>query len=134
MGDPILRRTISISHSGGNFTCKRIESFKPDHDISAEVAKAIEGPIGYHFDDKGGSITLSVFAETGRPEVDYESLMVSKEQFLFTTQHVDGAGNANGRRLQYRNVIVEKVGAPTENNGKHMIEVNCKFLGFRIIR
>ena len=129
MGDPIQKRTISISYSGGNHTLKRVESFKPDHDASAEVAKAIEGPIGYHFDDKGGSITLSVFAETGTPEVNYYRLFETHEQFLFTMQDFP-----SGQRVQLRNVVVEKVGAPTENNGKHMLEVSCKFLGFRVLR
>lgn len=133
MGDPIQKREISISYSGGNFLLKRVESFKPDHDISLEVAKGIDGPIGYHEDDKGGSITLSVFAETGRPEVDYYDLIESKEKFVFTTQDVGGAGT-KGQRIQYRGVRVEKVGAPTENNGKQMVEVSCKFLTWKKLR
>lgn len=134
MGDPISKRRISISYTGGNFNLKRVESFKPDHDISLEVAKAIEGPIGYHQDDKGGSIALSVFAETGAPEVNYYRLLETGEKFTFTTQDVGGDGIATGHRIQYRGVRVEKIGAPTENNGKQMVDVSCKFLSFKVLR
>lgn len=132
--DTIHKRRISISHTGGNFDLKRVESFKPDHDTTLTIAKSTEGPIGYHEDDNGGSITLSVFAETGTPEVNYYRLYESKEKFVFTTQDVGGDGVATGHRIQYRAVRVEKIGAPTENNGKQMIEVSCKFLSFKVMR
>ena len=129
MGDPIQKRILNINYTGGNFPLKRAESFKFDPEKALEVAKSTEGPIGYHIDDKGGTWTVMAFAETGTPEVNWHRLEASNEKFSMTTQDWP-----NGSRIQYLGCQVEKVGSPTENNGKHMVEVTGKFLQKKVLR
>lgn len=129
MGDTLQKRILNINYSGGNFALKRAETFKFDPDSTVEVAVSTDGPFGFQIDNKGGSFTLNVFAETGTPEVNWHKLEASRELFTFTTQDYP-----SGSRVQYRPCIVEKVGSPTENNGKQMIEVTGKWVTKKVLR
>ena len=129
MGDTIPKRILNINYSGGNFALKRLETFKFEPDKTVEVAVSTEGPIGHHVNDQGGSFTFNVYAESGTPEVNWHRVDASREVFVCTTQDWP-----SGSRIQYRGCMVEKVGAPTENNGKQMIEVTGKWLSKVVIR
>ena len=129
MANLVQKRTLNLKYSGGNLALTQVEKFNFDDDSTTEVAVSTVGPIGYQDDDKGGSFSLSVFAVVAADrEVDFYDLKTAKELVTFTAQDYP-----TGHRIQYRGCRIENIKAPTENNGKQMIEVTGKFLGLKVL-
>lgn len=125
MGEINSKGLIYIDYSGGNFQLQRVKTFKDDVDKTLEVRKAagVDGGAGFKSSKGGGSITMSVYRESPRPEVDYRKLEESKEKFTITVQDED-----NGPREQYQRCRVEKVTRSLDDDGENMDEVSIKFL------
>lgn len=128
MGEINSKALIYIDYSGGNHQLFRIKNLKDDIDRTLEVRKAVgvTGGAGFKKSAGGGSLTLSVYRESPRPEVDYRSLEESGERFSITVQDED-----NGPREQYQACRVEKVTRSTDDEGDNMDEVSIKFLRFK---
>lgn len=112
--------TIDISSATqGNKRLRRVKSSKVSRQGSTELETAMGEDDAVGFIDKPGgfTITLSVLAEQGKPEVDYDALIDTKEVFSLTRSIVGGP------RFQYVECRVSKADPDDDDQGKHMIEV-----------
>lgn len=74
-------------------------------------------PVGVITKPGGGELELSVYEETGTPEVDWLALQEAGEFFTFVREVV------RGRRIQYLNCRVANVASDDDDGGSHMISV-----------
>src|SRR5688572_24602861 len=93
MGDIVSKAKLYVDHSGGNFQVKRVESCEIafEHDLTIITAVGVDGGAGYRAQTGGGELTLEVYPETGKAEVDYLKLFFTRELFRWTMQEEDGA-------------------------------------------
>lgn len=127
MGDIVSKAKLFVDHSGGNFQVKRVEScdIAFEHDLTIVTAVGVDGGAGYRAQTGGGELTLEVYPETGKAEVDYLRLFFSREQFRWTIQEEDGA------RFQCRYCRVKAPpGRKYNSKGDVMMTVGVKFLQF----
>src|SRR5262250_2900911 len=112
------RITIS-STSQGNVRLRRCKSSKVSDGAKTEAVTAMgeDDPVG--FIDKPGpkTISLSIYQEQGKPEVDYDFLKSSKEVFAMVREIV------GGKRYQYTSCRVSTVEPDDDDEGKHMLSV-----------
>ena len=122
------RITIS-STSQGNVRLKRCKSSKVADGAKTEAQTALgeDDPIG--FIDKPGpkTITLSIYQEQGRPEVDYDFLKASKEIFAMVREIV------GGKRYQYTSCRVSTVEPDDNDEGSHMMNVEIVALAQKVL-
>lgn len=125
MGDVISKAKHFIDYSGGNFQLKRVNTCDVSFEGDLEVIKAlgVSGGAGFKETEGGGSLQLEIFAETGVPEVDYNRLWRSKEQFRYVIQE------EGGKRFQYRFCrVAQPTGRKYSTDGSVMHTVKIMFL------
>lgn len=84
-------------------------------DRKAEVMKAggVKQGAGFRRQQGGGSLTLTVYRETGTPEVDWLQLQDDEKVFTFTL-----ADERKGQRVSYT-VTVSNIDGADDENGTH---------------
>lgn len=129
MGDIVSQAKFYVDGPFGNFQLRKCKSADPTSEKDAEVVTAVgvDGGAGYRFKEGGGEITLEVFIEQGRPEVDWQRECDQKTFFSFTIQWV------GGQRRQYLSCIVANVSPKSDDQGSHMSSVKLKFLQQRAL-
>lgn len=128
MGDVVSRASLNIRFSGGNKKLTKAKSCKVKFDADSEIVLAlgIDGGAGFRDKTGGGEMTLEVYPEEGKPEVDYFKLWATRERFSSTLQYGDA-----GLRFQFRFARVTQppeLGADEQGNA--MLNVTIKFLQF----
>lgn len=104
------------SASQGNKQLRKVKSLDVKDDSKVEVVRAVgvDGGAGFQASTGGYSLTLEVYGETGKEEVDWEALKAAGEQFSFTVQAV------GGRRMVFRPCRVSSIGQKGDDGGSHM--------------
>jgi len=123
---PGTQARISIrSTSQGSKRLRRVESSKVSDGSSTDTVNAIgeDDPIGFVRKPGNRTISLSVYEEQGKPEVDWRFLRTSQEGFSLTREIV------GGNRTQYPECRVSKVDPSSDADGKHMLDVEIIALG-----
>lgn len=113
--DIVSQSKFFIDGPMGNFQLIRVKSADVNDDRDAEVVTTVgvdEGA-GVRYKPGGGSITLDVFREQGKPEVDWRKEKDRKSRFAFTIQDV------GGQREQFF-CFVSKVERKDDSEGSHM--------------
>ncbi len=121
MGAPASQSRWTISSpSQGNKRLRRVQSSQVSSDAKREAvtAQGEDRPIGTVFSPGADTISFTVYAEQGTPEVDYLKLFTSGEYFTLTREIV------GGKRFQY--VDCQVAGRPNpsdDNQGSHTFTV-----------
>ena len=113
-----VRLNIS-STSQGNKRLRAVKSSKvaDGSKTTAQTALGEDDPVGFTDAPGPKTITLSVYQEQGKPEVDYDFLKTSKEVFAMTRAIV------NGKRYQFPECRVSSVEPDDDSEGSHMLSV-----------
>lgn len=117
---PGTQARLSIrSTSQGSKRLRRVETSKVSNGASTEAVNAVgeDSPIGFVRKPGAKTISLSVYEEQGKPEVDWEALEDSQEVFAMAREVV------GGRRTQYPQCVVSKTEPDDDAEGKHMLSV-----------
>lgn len=121
MGQPASQSSWEISSiSQGNKKLRRVVSSSVSSDAKREAVTAMgeDDPIGTVFSPGAKNISLEVYTEQGTPEVDYQKLFESGENFLLT-RRIKG-----GKSFQYVDCVVSTDPNPSDDNqGKHTFSV-----------
>ena len=128
MGDIASQSIWNInSASQGSKTLTRVKDYDVSDESSVETRNAVgfNDPVGFVDKPGGKTITLEVYLEKTKPEVDYIRLQVLKETFSLTQQVVGGA------RYQYPVCRVSKVSPKGDADGEHMVSVEIVALGVK---
>jgi hypothetical protein len=122
--DIVSQARFFIDGPMGNFQLIRVENAKVNDQASAEVVTAagVRGGAGIRYKEGGGEITLSVYREQGKPEVDWFTVMERRQRFAFTIQDV------GGQRKQFF-CAVSNTDMNSDDKGSHMFEVKLLFTG-----
>lgn len=129
MSEVSSRASLKINFSGGSFTLKRCKSGKATFESDLENVQAVgvfDGAAGFREKVGGGELTLDIYAEAGKPEVDYFRMWATRETFGFTLKFEDG-----GYRFMFRVCRVAsppEIGVDEANN--NMLTVKIKFQKF----
>lgn len=107
------------SASQGNVRLRRVSDYKISDGASTEAVNAVgeDDPVGFRDKPGAKTITFTVHAEQGDPEVDYYALKIAKEQFSLTKALV------LGKRVQYPVCRVSKAEPTGDDEGKHTFDV-----------
>lgn len=121
-----VRLTIS-SASQGNKRLRACKSSKVSDGAKTTAVTALgeDDPIGYADAPGAKTIALSVYQEQGTPEVDYDTLKITKEVFTLTRAIV------GGKRYQFTGCRVSSVEPDDDNEGSHMLSVEIVALRMR---
>lgn len=120
--DIVSQSRVFIDGPMGNFQLIRVESANVNDAAGVDVVTAlgIDGGAGIRYKPGGGEISLSVFREQGKPEVDWRAEKRKKTRFAITLQDVGGT------REQYF-CAVASVDRKDDDKGSHMDEVKLVF-------
>src|SRR6185312_15810214 len=120
--DIVSQSRFFIDGPMGSFQLVRVKSADVDDDKDAEVVKSIgvDDGSGIRWKPGGGSVTLEVYREQGRPEVDYRKELKNKTRFAFTI------ADTGGQRDQYW-CAVANVTRKDDEEGSHMDSVKLIF-------
>lgn len=120
--DIVSQSKFYIDGPMGNFQLIRVESADVNDQASVEVTTAVgvDGGAGLRYKTGGGEISLSVYREQGKPEVNWRAEKRKKTRFAFTIQ------DENGQREQYW-CAVSDVSRKDDDKGSHMDTVKLVF-------
>jgi len=112
------RVTVS-SASQGNVRLRRCKSSKVSDGAKTQAVTAMgeDDPVGFIDSPGAQTISLEVYQEQGRPEIDYYRLKATREFFSMTREIVGGL------RYQYPACRVSTVEPDDDDEGKHMLSV-----------
>jgi hypothetical protein len=113
--DIVSQSKFFIDGPMGSFQLLRVKSADVNDDRDAEIVTTVgvdEGA-GIRYKPGGGSITLEVFREQGKPEVDWRRAKDLKWRFAFTIQ------DNGGQREQFF-CAVAKAERKDDDQGSHM--------------
>lgn len=121
------RTRLRIKCSQGNKRLRRVKDVKVAHGAGLDAQNALgeDAPIGWV--DKPGprTLTLSVYDEVGNPEIDYDLLWATKEQFVVEAEVV------GGQEWQFIPCRVAKVDRDADADGKVMKTVEIVALDMK---
>lgn len=120
--DIVSQSKFYVDGPMGNFQLIRVKSADVNVDADAKVVTAIgiDDGAGIQYTPGGGSISLDVFREQGKPEVDWRKERDRKSRFAFTIQDIGGS------REQYF-CAVANVQRKDDSEGSHMDTVKLLF-------
>lgn len=120
----VSQSKIFIDGPMGNFQLRRVKSFDIDDESDVEVTMAVgvSGGAGVRFKEGGGSISLEVYREQGKPEVDWAKHKRLRSQFNIVVQ------DTGGQREQYQQCFVAKVPRKDDDAGQHMMQIKLVYL------
>lgn len=124
MGDNSSKTYIYIdSRTAGNKQLTKVKSIDTDDEGDLTVTTSVGVDEGSGFQEKPGGyeLTLEVYREDSKPEVDWQRLKRLKEKFAITLQD-----EGDGQREQYQNVRVAKISRKGDDQGSNMITVKLK--------
>ncbi len=114
----------TVTSSQGTVRLRRMFDYKVSHGGSVEAQNAVgeDDPVGWV--DKPGprDITFEVYQEQGKPEVDYDKLLETKEVIQLTQEIVGGLS------FQYPAARVSKKDEAGDKDGKHTFTVEISAL------
>ncbi len=118
MGEIVSQAKFFIDGPMGNFQLQKVQSADVNDDQDAEVVTAVgvDRGAGIRYMAGGGTITLEVIREQGKPEVDYDYERRHKRRFAFTIQDTGG-----GREQFF--CAVAQVTKKSDDKGSHMMTV-----------
>lgn len=94
---------------------------KDDRDVEVVKALGVKQGAGWRESQGGGEITLTVYRETGTPEVNWRRLKDDRVRFVYTIQDED-----NGQRESFT-CRVAKIDSSGDEGGKHEDTVTLKY-------
>jgi hypothetical protein len=123
MGDIVSFAKFFVDGPFGNFQLVKVDTadFDDDRDVMIVPTVGVKGGAGAQFKEGGGEIKLSVYRETGTPELDYLDLLDRRVSFAFTRK-LD-----QGQRHQFLGCYVSKVSEKNNSDGKLMWDVTLKY-------
>jgi len=126
MGDIVSQAKFFIDAPFGNFQLTKVKSADVNDEKDAEIVMAVgvSGGAGFRYKEGGGEITLDVYREQGKPEVDWRKAQRQKVRMAFTMQ------DTGGQRDQFQGVIVAQVTRKSDDAGSHMDTVKLKYLNY----
>src|SRR5688572_12617758 len=104
MGDNSSKTYIYIdSLTAGNKQLTKVKSIDSDDegDLTVTTSVGVEEGSGFQEKPGGYEITLEVYREANKPEVDWQKLKRLKERFAITLQD-----EGDGQRVQYQSCRV----------------------------
>lgn len=112
-------RYVIFSPSQGTVRLRRMFDAKVKDGATTEAVNAIgeDDPVGFRDKPGAKTITLSIYEEQGKPEVDYRKMKAAKEYFSMTREIV------NGKKLQYPVCRISTIEPSDDNEGKHTFDV-----------
>lgn len=132
MGDNSSKTYIYIdSRTAGNKQLTKVKSIDTDEESDLTVTTSVGVDEGSGFQEKPGgySLTLEVYREDSKPEVDWAKLKRLKERFSITLQD-----EGDGQRVQYQAVRVAKVSRKGDDQGSNMDTIKLMALRLKPLK
>lgn len=94
--------------------------WKDDRKAEAKKASGVRQGAGFRRQQGGGTVTLSVYRETGSPEVDWMQLQDDERVFTYTLSDERGIG------INFT-CTVSSVGGSSDENSENMFNVELAY-------
>lgn len=117
--DVVSEQRLFIDGPMGNFQLRKVKTWDFDDGSDAEgvTAGGVKGFAGVRYKEGGVEITLEVYEEQGKPEVDYDLHKRLKTKFNLTAQ------STGGERTQYQKCVIANKKRKHDDQGSHMFTV-----------
>ncbi|MFA9269830.1 MAG: hypothetical protein ACEQSX_03615 [Baekduiaceae bacterium] len=114
---------VSIDHSGGAYeleTVAKINIDKSQTSTPVQTMNRRRRAIGYKHGAAEFKVSMEVEMLLGTPEVDWDTLLETKEEFQIYYERGDG-----GKKRQLADMVIDSISEPHDKDGASMQTLTC---------